>query len=259
MPRVALGVEYDGTEFVGWQTQRGARSVQSALAEAVSRVAAEAVIVHGAGRTDAGVHALQQVVHFDTRAARQPRQWVLGINSNLPDDVRVHWAREVDAAFDARRSATARRYRYLLLEGPARSALLRGRVWWVREPLDCAAMTRAARAWLGERDFSAFRAAACQARTPMRFLAAVAVARRPPLVAVEFVANAFLHHMVRNLVGALVEIGTGRAPADWAAEVLEGRDRTAAAMTAPAQGLTLVDVAYPARFGIPAVTDVPVL
>ncbi len=259
MPRVALGVEYDGTEFVGWQTQRGARSVQSVLAEAVGRVAAQAATVHGAGRTDAGVHALQQVVHFDTAAARRPRQWLLGINSNLPDDVRVHWAREVDPAFDARRCATARRYRYLLLEGPVRSALLRRRVWWIREPLDCAAMTRAARAWLGERDFSAFRAASCQSRTPMRFLVSVGVARRPPLVALEFVANAFLHHMVRNLVGVLVEIGAKRAPAAWAAELLAGRDRTAAAMTAPAQGLTLVDVAYPARYGIPTVSEVPPL
>lgn len=252
MPRVALGVEYDGAEFVGWQAQRNGRSVQSVLAEAVGRVADEAVVVHGAGRTDAGVHALQQVAHYDTRAERSVRQWVLGINSNLPPDVRVHWARVVAEDFDARRSATARRYRYLVLESPTESALLRGRVWWLRDALDCAAMSRGALAWLGERDFSAFRAAACQARTPMRFLASVAVERRPPLVTLEFVANAFLHHMVRNLVGALVEIGAGRAEPGWAAVLLAGRDRKAAGVTAPAHGLALVDVAYPERFAIPA-------
>lgn len=257
MPRVALGVEYDGGEFVGWQAQRDARSVQSVLAEAVGRVAAEPVVVHGAGRTDAGVHALQQVVHFDTRAVRTPRQWVLGINSNLPRDVRVHWAKAVEPEFDARRSATARRYRYLILVSPTESALLRRRVWWLRGELDCSAMSRAALGLLGEHDFSAFRAAGCQSRTPMRFLASVAVRREPPLVAIEFVANAFLHHMVRNLVGVLVEIGSHREPVGWAAALLAGRDRKAAAVTAPAQGLTLVDVAYPARLGIPAAREWP--
>ncbi|HEU4616965.1 MAG TPA: tRNA pseudouridine(38-40) synthase TruA [Gammaproteobacteria bacterium] len=252
MPRVALGVEYDGGDFVGWQAQRNGRSVQDVLTAAVSRVAAERVTLQGAGRTDAGVHALQQVVHFDTLASREPRQWVLGINSNLPPDVRVHWAKAVGSEFDARRSATARRYRYLILCSSTESPLLRRRVWWLRTELDCAAMSRAALAWLGEQDFSAFRAASCQSRSPRRFLASVGVARRPPLVALEFTANAFLHHMVRNLVGALVEIGAKRASADWAAALLAGRDRRAGAVTAPAQGLTLVDVSYPARFEIPA-------
>ncbi|HEX5421834.1 MAG TPA: tRNA pseudouridine(38-40) synthase TruA, partial [Gammaproteobacteria bacterium] len=184
-------------------------------------------------------------------------QWVLGVNSNLPPDVRVHWARRVTPDFDARRSAAARRYRYLLFESQTDSALLRRRVWRLREALDCAAMSRAALAWLGEQDFSAFRAAGCQSRTPMRFLCAVGVARRPPLVALEFVANAFLHHMVRNLVGALVEIGARRETPAWAAALLAGRDRTAGAVTAPAQGLTLVDVAYPAHFEIPPAPDRP--
>jgi tRNA pseudouridine38-40 synthase len=255
MARVALGVEYDGGEFVGWQSQRGGRSVQDVLTQAVSRVAAQPVVLHGAGRTDAGVHALQQVVHFDAEAARAPRQWVLGINANLPPDVRVHWATPVDREFDARRSATARRYRYLILCAATASALLRRRVWWVRTELDCGAMSRAALAWLGEQDFSAFRAASCQSRTPMRFLASVAIARHAPLVAVEFVANAFLHHMVRNLVGTLVEIGAGRAAPSWAGALLAGKDRRASAMTAPAQGLTLVDVAYPPRFEIPRARD----
>lgn len=251
MPKVALGVEYDGTEFFGWQSQRDRRSVQSTLASAVAMVAADDVVIHGAGRTDTGVHALQQVVHFETRAARTARQWVLGVNSNLPPDVRVHWALEVPQDFDARRSATARRYRYLILCAPVASALLRRRVWWTRDRLDCAAMTRAAQSLLGENDFSAFRAAGCQSRTPMRRLDSVVVLRRGSIVALEFVANAFLHHMVRNLVGVLVEIGAGRAPAAWAGELLAGRDRTAAAVTAPAAGLTLIGVSYPPRFGLP--------
>jgi tRNA pseudouridine38-40 synthase len=251
MPRIALGVEYDGDRFVGWQAQRSGPSVQAVLAEAVGRVAAETVTLHGSGRTDAGVHALEQVAHFDTGAERTARQWVLGINSNLQPEVSVDWGVTVPADFDARRSATARRYRYLILEAPTEAPLLRRRAWWLRGPLDCAAMSRAALAWLGEQDFSAFRAASCQSRTPMRFLAAVGVERRPPLVALEFEANAFLHHMVRNLVGTLVEIGAGRAPPEWAAELLAGRDRRAAGMTAPARGLTLVGITYPPRFGIP--------
>lgn len=252
MPKVALGIEYDGTDFFGWQSQRDRRSVQSTLTAAVGCVAAEGVVVHGAGRTDTGVHALQQVVHFETTARRTARQWLLGINSNLPKDVRVQWAREVPSDFDARRSATARRYRYLVLSAEAESALLHRRVWWVRHSLDCAAMTRAALGLLGENDFSAYRAASCQSRTAMRCLTAVGVTRIGRITALEFVANAFLHHMVRNLVGVLVEIGAGRASSAWAAELLAGRDRRAAAMTAPARGLTLVDVTYPEQFDLPA-------
>ena len=251
MRKVALGVEYDGTEFFGWQAQREQRSVQSTLTEAIGQVADERVVVHGAGRTDTGVHALQQVVHFEASAERTPRQWVLGVNSNLPADVRVQWAREMPDDFDARRSATARHYRYLVLESDVDSPLLRRRAWRVRGPLDCAAMTRAALALLGENDFSAFRAAGCQSRTPMRRLMAAGVERAGRIVALDFVANAFLHHMVRNLVGVLVEIGTGRAPAAWASEVLAAKDRRLAAVTAPANGLTLIDVAYPQRFEIP--------
>lgn len=251
MPRIALGIEYDGSEFFGWQAQRGQRSVQAVLADAVSRVADERVVVHGAGRTDTGVHALQQVTHFDTRALRTPRQWVLGVNSNLPDDVRVQWAQQVPDDFDARRSALHRRYRYMLLHAPVDAPLLRRRVWRIRDALHVPAMSAAALAWLGENDFSSFRAAACQSRTPMRRLLSVSVARRGRLVAIELVANAFLHHMVRNLVGALVEIGTGRAPVAFAAELLAARDRRLGPETAPACGLTLIDVAYPERYAIP--------
>ena len=164
MSRIALGLEYDGTEFVGWQAQQSGRSIEVTLNGAVQSVAGESVTVQAAGRTDAGVHALQQVVHFDTTATRTVRQWLLGINSNLPPDVAVRWVKEVPGDFDARRSALWRRYRYLILEQPSRPALARRRVWWVREPLNCAAMTAAALQWLGEHDFSAFRAAGCQAR-----------------------------------------------------------------------------------------------
>ena len=254
MTRIALGLEYDGTDFVGWQQQRQGRSVQQELAAAVSAVADEPVGVHGSGRTDAGVHAAGQVAHFDTRAQREPRQWLLGINSLLADDIAVSWAKAVDSDFDARRSAKWRRYRYQVLQQPTPSALARRRCWWVRDTLDCAAMTAAAAYWLGENDFSAFRAAGCQSSSPLRRLMSVSVMRSGPLVVLEFKANAFLQHMVRNLVGALAEIGRGRQPAGWAAELLVGGDRTAGGVTAPPQGLTLVEIAYPERFGLPGRT-----
>jgi tRNA pseudouridine38-40 synthase len=256
MPRIAIGVEYDGTDFVGWQTQRNGRSVESVLAGAVGSVADEPITVHGAGRTDAGVHATGQVAHFDTRAERAPRQWQLGINSNLPPDVAVRWVTEVPGDFDARRSALRRRYRYSVLQRPSRPALERNRVWWLREPLDCAAMTTAALHWLGEHDFSAFRAAGCQAKSPVRRMYGVQVARAPhaggTLVDCEFTANAFLQHMVRNLVGVLAAIGRGELPPAAAATILASRDRTAGGVAAPPAGLTLVEVAYPARYSLPA-------
>jgi len=249
--RIAVGLEYDGTDFVGWQVQRAGRSVQGALEAAVSAVADERIGVTGAGRTDAGVHARCQVAHFDSRARRTPRQWLLGINSNLPEDVAVRWVRHLDADFHARRSATARRYRYRILERKTRSALLRRRSWWRRGKLDCAAMTAAASSLLGERDFSSFRAAGCQSKTPMRRLTTVALYRADDLLHLEFEANAFLQHMVRNLVGVLVEVGRGGAPPAWAADVLAARDRTRGGVTAPPQGLTLTGVRYPARFDLP--------
>lgn len=251
MARVALGLEYDGTDFVGWQEQRNGRSVQGTLAAAVTAVANEAITIHGAGRTDAGVHAGGQVVHFDTHATRSARQWVLGVNSNLPDDIAVLWARDVDAEFDARRSALWRLYRYEVLQRETRSALARRRSWWVREPLDHAAMTAAAVAWLGENDFSAFRAAGCQSRSPMRRLLSVGVRAEGSVLTLDFRANAFLHHMVRNLVGVLVDIGRGSAPAEWASELMRKRDRRLGGVTAPPQGLTLVYVHYPERYGLP--------
>ena len=261
MPRIALGLEYDGTDFIGWQIQRTGRSVEGTLAAAVSFVAGEPVNVHGSGRTDAGVHALQQVVHFDTSVSRTSRQWLLGINSNLPPDAAVRWVREVPAEFNARRSAVSRRYCYTVLQQVTRSALLRRSAWWLRQSLDYAAMTVAATAWLGEHDFSAFRGAGCQAKSPMRRLTAVTIARRSQgaatLVTFEFTANAFLQHMVRNLVGTLVEIGSGDlTPAD-AALILERRDRRQAGVTAPPQGLALVEALYPPRFDLPRYEELP--
>jgi len=252
MPRFALGLEYDGTDFVGWQSQANGRSVQAALETAISRVADAPTIVHGAGRTDAGVHASGQVAHFDSAARRSSRQWLLGINANLPDDVAVQWVAEVPSTFDARRSALWRAYSYRIESRPSRPALSRRAAWWVREPLDCAAMTAAASYWLGEHDFSALRAANCQSRTPMRRFMGFRISRPPGRFELEFRANAFLYHMVRNMVGVLVEIGRGRADATWARELLLGRDRRLAGPTAPPQGLTLVAVAYPAALDLPA-------
>jgi tRNA pseudouridine38-40 synthase len=261
MPRIAIGLEYDGTDFVGWQIQREGRSVEGVLAAAVGAVADEQLIVHGAGRTDAGVHANQQVAHFDTTARRTDRQWLLGVNSHLPPDVAIRWVHEVPRDFDARRSALRRRYRYSILQQATRPALARSRVWWIREPIDAGAMTAASLHWLGEHDFSAFRAAGCQAKSPVRRLMAVRIARagRPDGVAfaIEFTANAFLQHMVRNLVGTLVEIGRGDLTPTAALAMLASRDRRQAGVAAPPGGLTLVDVLYPEHYGLPIVVEDP--
>ncbi|MGD8341684.1 MAG: tRNA pseudouridine(38-40) synthase TruA [Gammaproteobacteria bacterium] len=250
--RLALVCEYDGTDFVGWQAQANGRSVQAALTDAVSAVADETVQLHGAGRTDAGVHAERQVAHFDTVAERQPRQWLLGINSNLPDDVALRWVGEVPRHFDARRSALWREYRYTIASQPTRPALARRYAWWLRDELDCGAMTAAASAWLGERDFSAFRAAHCQSTTPMRRMLRIRIVKTQDRIVLAFRANAFLYHMVRNLVGALVAVGRGERSAESGRELIEGRDRSKGAETAPAHGLALVGVAYPDEFGLAA-------
>ena len=251
MARIALGIEYDGTDFVGWQLQRQGRSVQAVVEEAIGTVADAFVRIQGSGRTDAGVHAAQQVAHFDTDARRTPRQWLLGINANLPADVAIQWVHEVSRDFDARRSAIWRRYRYSILQQAVRSSLERRRSWWLREPLDRAAMTRASIAWLGENDFSAFRAAGCQSLSPIRRFMGFRIRVRGPLLELDFQANAFLHHMVRNLVGALVEVGRGRQQASWAGQLMSSGDRTLGGVTAPAHGLTLMQIAYPAHFGLP--------
>ncbi|MGQ0428487.1 MAG: tRNA pseudouridine(38-40) synthase TruA [Gammaproteobacteria bacterium] len=248
--RLAVGLEYDGTRYAGWQQQPGLSTVQDCLQRALSSVADHPVVAVGAGRTDAGVHAVRQVVHFDTTADRPLRGWVLGCNSLLPADVALNWALEVESSFHARHSALARTYRYCFLERPTRPALLRDRACWVREALDASAMHEAAQGLVGEHDFSSFRAVECQSATPMRRVEAISVRADGPLVTIEVTANAFLHHMVRNIAGTLREVGTGeRSPAS-VAETLAARDRTQAGVTAPACGLYLWRVSYPAALGI---------
>lgn len=248
--RIALCVEYDGTGYCGWQIQGHSPSVQAVIERALSAIADHPVQVMAAGRTDAGVHALGQVVHFDTSAERPLRAWLRGANTHLPADVRIIDAQPVDDDFHARHSALARHYRYLVLNRSQAPAVGHDRVTWEPRPLDAARMQLAGQCWLGEHDFSAFRAAACQSRSPWRNLSRLQVARWGQWVVIDVVANAFLHHMVRNLVGTLLEIGSGRRPPEWAAELLAARDRTRAARTAAAGGLYLAAVQYPPRFGV---------
>jgi tRNA pseudouridine38-40 synthase len=249
--RIAIGIEYDGTAYNGWQRQRTGLGVQARLEQALSEVADEPVEVTCAGRTDAGVHASGQVAHFDTGAKRSERGWLLGANSNLPEDICVTWVKPVADDFHARFSATARRYRYRILNRLVRSALFRRRAWWVHRDLDAGRMHEAAQALLGEHDFSTFRAAGCQASSAVREVTAIGVARDGDWVLLDITANAFLQHMVRNIAGTLVAIGSGDQEVAWATRVLAGRDRTAAGMAAPPHGLTLVEVCYPHAFGIP--------
>jgi tRNA pseudouridine38-40 synthase len=252
MPRIALGLEYDGSRYRGWQHQAHAPSVQSQLEYALSSVADHSVGVSSAGRTDAGVHAAMQVVHFDAHVERTERAWVLGANTQLESDISALWARNVPEDFHARYSAQARSYRYLILNRQSRPALERERACWVRQPLDARPMHEAAQALVGEHDFSSLRAAECQSSTPMRRLETIAVQRVEQYVTIDVTANAFLHHMVRNIAGVLIAIGVGDRPVAWCRSVLEARDRTLAGVTAPPQGLTLVGVRYPPEFGLPS-------
>ncbi len=250
--RIALGLEYDGSAFSGWQSQAHAPGVQASVEAALSQVANHAIAVIAAGRTDAGVHAAMQVVHFDTESTRTERGWVLGANTYLPSQVSALWARVVPEAFHARYSAFARRYRYLILNRMSRPALAAHRVSWVRDPLDAARMHEAAQLLIGEHDFSSFRAAECQARTPMRRMHEITVERHGEVLVLTVLANAFLHHMVRNIAGVLIAIGTGERPVEWAQEVLEARDRTKGGITAPAAGLYLAGVQYSRSLGLPS-------
>lgn len=249
--RIALGVEYLGTQYCGWQYQHHALSVQQVLEEALARVADQPVRVHCAGRTDAGVHAIEQVVHFETSAVRPERAWTLGVNAHLPDDVAVRWARAVDADFHARFSAVARHYRYLILRRPTRSALWHRRAYWTHRALSLAPMRAAAQALIGRHDFTSFRALGCQAKSPVRTLHALDLSEHGDLLVFSVGADGFLHHMVRNLVGVLLAIGRGDRPVDWAAELLALRDRAHGGVTAPAHGLYLARVDYPAAFALP--------
>lgn len=249
--RIALGLEYDGRAFCGWQSQTPACGVQDALERALGAIAGEAVRVSAAGRTDTGVHALSQVIHFDTHAQRPESAWVRGVNAHLPHGVAVNWAQPVSDDFHARFSAVERRYVYLLLNRPARPGLLHGKVGWFHAPLDFAAMREAAAYLLGEHDFTAFRAAECQAKSPVKTLYQFDVEQSGDYFLFHLRANAFLHHMVRNLVGALVYVGKGKHPPSWIREILESRDRRLAAPTFAPGGLYLAGVSYDERWGIP--------
>lgn len=250
--RIALGIEYDGAPFHGWQLQTSAvPTVQAVLEVALSRIAAQPVRVHCAGRTDTGVHACGQVVHFDTDARRPLTAWVRGGNACLPESVVVRWAREVTVDFHARFAAEARRYRYVLLNRTQRPALLANKVGWFHRPLDVDAMRQAAGCLLGTHDFSSFRDAQCQARSPLKTLHALNIQATGDFVIFDFCANAFLHHMVRNIVGALVAIGSAGQPPGWMASLLAERDRRRAAPTFAADGLYLTAIDYAAHWGLP--------
>ncbi len=258
--RYALGIEYDGSDFSGWQRlnkpgqpdRRGEPTVQAALERALTFVAGTPIVVTCAGRTDSGVHAVAQVVHFDTNVQRDVRGWVLGTSTQLPPSVCVRWCQPMAAEFHARFAARARRYRYRLVNRAVRPALHRQYLSWERHPLDADAMHRAAQALLGLQDFSAFRTVHCQAPHAQRDLHEISVRREGEVVEIEIQANAFLHHMVRNIVGSLLPIGRGERPEAWLAELLAGRDRAVAGPTAPSAGLVFLGPRYPAEWRLPA-------
>ena len=249
--RVAALIEYDGTGYAGWQSQTHSSSIQDAVQAALSFVAGHPVVAICAGRTDAGVHAVGQVVHFDTQATRTPRAWVLGANTKLAPSIALQWAGEVSQGFHARHKAVRRIYRYAILNRSARSALQRTRAAWIHRPLDAAAMQAAAQALIGEHDFSAFRSVECQSQTTVRRVDAIDVTREGDYVWVQISANAYLHHMVRNIVGTLMDVQCAADPCSAMASVLSSADRRYAGATAPAAGLYLWRVEYPQDFAIP--------
>ncbi|MFN0315962.1 MAG: tRNA pseudouridine(38-40) synthase TruA [Burkholderiales bacterium] len=249
--RIALGLEYDGSGFCGWQTQPSGCAVQDAVDAALSRIAAQPIESHCAGRTDAGVHATGQVIHFDTSVKRPLTAWVRGVNACLPDSIAVKWSREVTPEFHARYGARGRAYVYLLLNRPERPGIATRRVGWCHRPLDLPSMREAAAHLLGVHDFSSFRAAECQAKTPVKEMRLARIDQVGALVVFRFAADAFLHHMVRNIVGSLVYVGAGTRPPGWMKEVLETRDRRVAAPTFSPSGLYLSAVQYDAAWGFP--------
>ncbi|TWI53088.1 tRNA pseudouridine38-40 synthase [Pseudomonas duriflava] len=250
--RIALGIEYMGARYRGWQRQQeGVASVQETLEKALSRVAAHPVTVACAGRTDAGVHACGQVVHFDTSVDRPLKAWVLGANANLPKDISVTWAKPMPAAFNARFSAIARRYRYVIYNDPIRPAHLAEEVTWNHRPLNVELMRRAASKLVGTHDFTSFRAQQCQAKSPIKTVHHIEVQPFGRLIILDIRANAFLHHMVRNIAGVLMTIGAGERPVEWVLEILAARDRKAGGVTAHPYGLYLVKVEYPEEFDVP--------
>jgi tRNA pseudouridine38-40 synthase len=255
--RIALGIEYDGSAFYGWQRQREVNSVQQELEIALASVANQPIELSCAGRTDAGVHATGQVVHFDTSAVRDSKAWIMGTNTRLPDAIAVRWAQPVADDFHARFSATARRYRYIIYNHKYRPAILRAGLSHYHQTLDIELMRQAAPLLLGEQDFSSFRAMQCQSKTPFRNIHHLTIERRGDFIVLDIKANAFLHHMVRNITGSLLEVGMKNRPPEWIGEVLAAKDRSLAAATAKPGGLYLVDVDYPAQFGLPKVAPGP--
>ena len=250
--RVALGIEYNGASFYGWQRQKDVIGVQQHVEAALSRIANESINVVCAGRTDAGVHACAQVVHFDTTQTRPERAWTLGVNTYLPDTVAIKWVKTVADDFHARFSATARRYRYIIYNKTLRGAILAKGVTHIHGPLDHTLMHEAAQCLVGKHDFTAFRAINCQAKTATRTLSHIRVSRTGDYIVIDVQANAFLHHMVRNITGSLVTIGSGAKPVHWMTGLLSGQDRTLAAAMAKPNGLYMVDVIYPDHFDLPS-------
>lgn len=260
MARIVLGVEYDGSHFSGWQWQPNRRSVQSELEKALSKVANLPVTVICAGRTDAGVHALEQVAHFDVNVERNLHAWQFGGNSNLPDDIRITWTEEAVGDFHARYSAIARLYRYVILNRPVKSALQSNQLTWCYKPLDAVVMNNAAQHLIGSHDFSSFRAKGCQSKSPFRMMHFIDVYRDGDKVVINICANAFLHHMVRNIAGVLMDIGLGKQPEEWVLALLEAKKREFGGITAPPYGLYLEAVYYPGCYGItkhPAFNKLP--
>lgn len=253
--RIALGIEYDGSPYCGWQSQAEGLTVQDTLQAALSAIAGEKISVMAAGRTDTGVHGIEQVVHFDTQVSRPLQAWVRGVNALLPNSVAVRWAHPVSAEFHARFSAQGRSYRYVLLNRATRSALHAGKVGWFHAPLDLAKMQRAANSLLGTHDFSAFRAAQCQAKSPIKTLRQLDIYRDGEMLIFDVAADAFLHHMVRNIVGCLVYVGKGKYPVEWLVEVLASCDRKRAAPTFSPDGLYLRHVTYDAKWELPQVQE----
>lgn len=248
--KVVLVVEYDGSQYHGWQEQIGLRTVQATLEKAISFVANQEIKVICAGRTDTGVHATNQVVHFEASNERSIRAWIYGVNSALPKDICVKWGKEISDSFHARHSATARKYRYIIYNSPIRPALLRSNITWQYRQLDYRLMHEAAQYLLGEHDFTSYRSLECQSKTPMRKIHQISVQRKNDLIMIDIEANAFLHHMVRNITGVLVAIGSARKPVIWAQDVLLSKDRKLGAETAPPYGLYLIGVTYPKEFEI---------
>lgn len=252
---MALGVSYNGSAYDGWQSQLSGRTVQDQLERALTQfIAHEPIRTLCAGRTDAGVHGLMQVVHFDSPVVRPDHAWMRGTNRFLPHDIAVHWARQVPPSFHARANAVARRYAYVLLESPVRPSVDAGRVGWVFRPMALEPMQQAARALLGEHDFTSFRAAQCQAHSPVKHLRRISISRRGAYWRFEFEASAFLHHMIRNIMGCLVAVGQGSQTPDWMHEVLLAQNRDAAAPTFSPDGLYFAGPIYSPEWGLPDTT-----